>query len=80
MTLFVGTALLATAGWIVYNAIGTFGTPHKGAPLGLCSGWAARPGSDTAGQRHHRHGKGRRLSFCTVVNCMDGRVQLPVIR
>jgi carbonic anhydrase len=26
-----------------------------------------------------KHAKGIPLSFCTVINCMDGRVQLPVI-
>jgi len=40
VTLFVGTALLATAGWIVYNAIGTFRTPHDGA-LGMVPFWVA---------------------------------------
>ncbi len=31
------TALLATAGWIVYNAIGTFRTPNDGM-LGVVEG------------------------------------------
>ena len=40
VTVFVGAALLATAGWIVYNAIGTFRTPHDGT-LGMVPFWVA---------------------------------------
>jgi len=32
VTVFVGTAPLATAGWIVYNAIRTLRTPFGGTP------------------------------------------------
>ena len=40
VTVFVGAALLATAGWIVYNAIGTLRTPHDGT-LGMVPFWVA---------------------------------------
>ena len=40
VTVFVGAALLATAVWIVYNAIVTFRTPHDGT-LGVVPFWVA---------------------------------------
>ncbi len=40
VTVLVGGALLATAGWIVYNAIVTYGEPH-GQPLGVLPFWVA---------------------------------------
>ena len=40
VTVFVGAALLATAGWIVYNAMATFRTPHDGT-LGMVPFWVA---------------------------------------
>jgi cation diffusion facilitator family transporter len=40
VTMFVGTALLATAAWIVYNAISTYGEPHP-FPAGSLPFWVA---------------------------------------
>jgi cation diffusion facilitator family transporter len=40
VTMFVGAALLATAGWIVYNAIVTYGESH-GPALGALPFWVA---------------------------------------
>ncbi|MFH1689783.1 MAG: cation diffusion facilitator family transporter [Candidatus Eisenbacteria bacterium] len=40
VTLFVGAALLATAGWIVYNAIVTYGEAH-GRAMGTLPFWVA---------------------------------------
>ena len=40
VTMLVGVGLLATAGWIVYNAIVTYGEPH-GSALGMLPFWVA---------------------------------------
>ena len=35
---------------------------------------------DAAGDAGRQPSKGTLMKFCTVINCMDGRIQLPVIR